>query len=193
MKYTESFKRQVVKKLMEPGQTASALCQKLDIGQCTIYRWKKEYARDFVCVVEEIQNRPEVDIELLLQASAKTNFKPEENICTELPACDKKASEYSEREKCAIVDEYRRMSKEGAGAFLRKMGLLSRHIELWEEEVLTMAREKTDKDETIRSLEAEKKALQRQIKKLERDNHEMKVIIELKKKYPEIFGRDEEN
>jgi len=178
---------------MESGKPATELSKKLKISTQAIYRWKKEYAGEFVRVVEEIRSRPEVDIDALLQASEKGNSLSEENICTALPGIGKKASDYTAQEKCAIVDEYRRMTSENSGVFLRKMGLYSRHIELWEKEVLEMAREKSNSEETIRRLETEKKALQRQVKKLEKENHEMSIIIELKKKYPEIFGRDEES
>lgn len=193
MNYTENFKRQVIKKLLESGQPASELAKKLKISSCSIYRWKKEFSTDFVCIAEEISNRSEVDIDALLQSAEKEMTETKGNTCATLIANGKKASEYSAQDKCVIVDQYRQMTKEETGIFLRKMGLHSRHIELWEKEVLTMAKEKTDKDETIRRLEAEKKSLQKKLKQLEKQNHEMAVIIELKKKYPEIFGRDEED
>jgi transposase-like protein len=197
MKYTEKFKRQVVKKILSRELTAQQIEKKLRIGHCAITRWKKQYSSEFLLRVDDVPHeKEEIDIDQLLrnvdEISGQETICPDHSHPELIMQKNKSTDHYTMQEKYSLIQHYRTLSGEDSGLFLRTYRLRSQHITLWEEEILAMGKNQIDKDEYIHQLEAENKTLLKQVKGLERDNHELKVIIEIKKKYPELFGRDEE-
>lgn len=201
MLYTEKFKKEVVKKALSPGVIQTDMCRKLKISPSSVQDWKKKYKQEVEKEIAEIDiatilKEEEIDLERMLKRAEQTEAEEEE---TEELTIDKiispgrKSKELKASEKSAIVTEYRKLSQREAGSFLRRYGLHSQEIKLWEGEILSMGKKQIDKDEYIKKLEFEKKALEKRVKNLERDKHELEYIIEIKKKYPQLFGEDEDS
>jgi len=55
-----------------------------------------------------------------------------------------------------------------------------------------MSKKSIASDEYTKQLEIQVKQLQKLLSESERDNRELKILIELKKKYPRLFQQDEE-
>jgi transposase-like protein len=197
MRYTEEFKKQVVKKILSPGVFTIDVARKLRISAHTIHVWKKLYGDEVRATViqidiEKMLHEEPVNIEkMLLEA------EPEEKQ-RELEAINriekgKPAAQYKTQEKYVIIHHLKRLGAEEAGAFLRSFGLQGGHIRQWEDEILSMGKKHMDQDELIKKLEEENKELRKKLKEAERDKRELEILIELKKKYKTLFEQDEED
>ncbi len=202
MLYTEKFKKEVVKKALSPGVIQTDMCRKLGISKNSLSSWKKKYRSEVEDEIPEINvaeilREEEVDIDrMLYEAEARESCTREESAPETIDSIFSshiKRSEFKTREKYLILSAYRKLQGNEKGVFLRRYGLHSRELTLWEEEILEMGKRKIDKDEYIKKLESERKSLLKQVKNLERDKKELEIIVELKKKYPRIFGEDEES
>ena len=202
MLYTEKFKKEVVKKALSPGVIQTDICRKLKIGKSSVSNWKRKYRaeveKDIVEIdVVSILKEEEIDLNRMLKEADRLEKEQQEDreelTIDRIFSPGRKSKGLKESEKSAIVTEYRKLTQGEAGTFLRKYGLHSQEIKLWEGEILAMGKKQIDKDEYIKKLEGEKKTLEKQVKNLERDKRELEFIIEIKKKYPQLFGVDEDN
>jgi len=201
MLYTEKFKKEVVKKALSPGVIQKDICRKLKISEASLYDWKKKYKAEVEKEIVEIDvalilKEEEIDLGRMLRESEQSETeqeKTEELTIDKILSPCRKSKELKASEKSVIVTAYRKLSQGETGSFLRRYGIHSQEIKLWEGEILSMGRKQIDKDEYIKKLESEKKALEKRVKNLERDKHELEYIIEIKKKYPQLFGVDEDN
>lgn len=202
MLYTENFKKEVVKKALSPGVIQRDICRKLKISETALRKWKEKYKAEVKNQIEEIDvaallKEEEIDIDAVLSEAEKHEEEDIESV--EEVTVDKifskirKSGEYKTTEKAVILSAYRKHPKEESGIFLRRYGLHSEQLRLWEEEILSMGIKQIDKDSYIKKLEEENKRLQKANKNLERDKRELKFIIEIKKKHPKLFGADEES
>jgi transposase-like protein len=197
MRYTEEFKKQVVKKVLSPGVLIKEVCRKLQLSSSSVHDWKKLYGDEVKTEVmqidiEKILHEEPVDIEkLLLEAEPETRQRELEAL--ERIERGKPASQYKALEKYVIIHHLKKLADDEAGIFLRSYGLQSRHIQQWEDEILAMGKKHMDQDELIKKLEEENKQLRKQLKESERDKRELEIIIELKKKYKTLFKQDEED
>lgn len=202
MRYTENFKKEVTKKALSPGVFQKDICRKLKISSNSVHEWKKKYRTEVEKEIKEIDvasilKEEEIDLDRMLREADRLEIEQQED--TEELTIDKifspsrKSKELKASEKSAIVTEYRKLSQGEAGSFLRRYGLNSQEIKLWEGEILAMGKKQIDKDEYIKKLEGEKKTLEKRVKNLERDKRELEFIIEIKKKYPQLFGVDEDS
>ena len=203
MLYTESFKKQVVKKVLSPGVIAREVCRKLHVSETSLRDWKARYGAEMQALVQEVDLGPlleekEVDVDELLREADRgqlceaTGSSGIASHIDELARTGKAASAFNERDKYAIVKAVRSLPGDKRGGFLRRHGLDDRHIALWEEELIAMSKATISRDEYTRKLEEENKLLKKQLAAAERDKHELEVIIELKKKYPTLFKPDAE-
>ena len=197
MLYTEDFKKQVVKKILSPGVFQSKVAQKLKISRSVIQKWKVRYADEVKAEIVQINieallEEEKVDIDkLLLEAEL-----PEDRREIEVLGKIKKGqppSHYTNFEKYAIITRLKRMTGEQAGIFLRSYGLQSGHIKMWEDEILAMGKKQLDQNEIIRKQEEEIKLLRKQLKAAERDKRELEILVELKKKYKNLFKEEGED
>lgn len=202
MLHTEKFKKEVVKKALSPGVIQIDICRKLGVNPSTLQRWKRQYKSEVENEIVEIDvasilEEEEIDLDRMLREAenfeAKDNEEIEEVTIEKIFSANRKSKELTSKDKIVIVTAYRKLSQGEIGAFLRRYGLHSREIKLWEEEILMKGKKQIDKDEYIKKLEKEKKGLEKRVKNLERDKHELEYIIEIKKKYPKLFGEDEDN
>jgi len=197
MRFTEEFKKQVVKKVLSPGIIIRDIARKLNISTCTIHDWKRRYGEEMKAQViqldiERLLYEEPIDLEkLLLEAEPET-------IQLELEALNriergKSPAQYKTLEKYVIIHHLKKLTADEAGIFLRSYGLQSGHIQQWEDEILVMGKKHIDQDELIKRLEEENKQLRKQLKDAERDKRELEILIELKKKYKTLFKQDGED
>ena len=97
-------------------------------------------------------------------------------------------------EKLALLLESRTVEPEALGEWLRRNGMHSEHLRLWEQELGTMAANNENKtNDEISQLRKENKALKKELARKEKALAETAVLLTLKKKYPTIFEHNEED
>jgi len=197
MRYTEEFKKQVVKKVLSPGVFIKDIAGKLKLSTHSITVWKKLYGDEVKAEIVQIDidrllHEEPVDIEKLL-LEAEPEAKQRELEALNRIEKGKSPARYKTLEKYVIIHHLKKLSADEAGIFLRSYGLQSGHIRKWEEEILAMGKKHMDQEELIKKLEEENKQLRKQLKETERDKRELEIIIELKKKYKTLFKQDGED
>jgi transposase-like protein len=201
MLYSESYKKQVVRKVLSNGVILTDVARKLNIARNTIDRWKKTYAAEVQVEVEEVDlseilREEVVDVEALLRDAERKDLQERTGSAAlarqveELSASSKAPGAFNDRDKYAIVSVVRALGQDKRGAFLRSRGIDDRYIKLWEEELLDMSKGSVDRNEYVKKLEFENRLLKKQLADTQRDKHELEVIIELKKKHPRLFQSD---
>lgn len=100
-------------------------------------------------------------------------------------------------EKFSLIIESKTISEEQYGEWLRKNGIHSEHLTLWEQE---LASNMSNKAVDVDKLQKDYKKLQNDYKKLEKEKKqtedaltEMSALYALKKKVDAIFGESEED
>jgi transposase len=97
-------------------------------------------------------------------------------------------------EKLALLLESRTVSPEGMGEWIRRHGLHSEHLPLWEQELTTMASGKDDQGRNENAqLRKENRQLQKELARKEKALAEAAVLLMLKKKHPALFEGDGES
>ena len=96
-------------------------------------------------------------------------------------------------EKLALLLESRSIGPDNIGEWLRRHGIHTEHLRLWEQELATMASngEGTEKDENAR-LRKENRELKKELARKEKALAEAAVLLTLKKKHLTLFEQDEE-
>jgi len=84
-------------------------------------------------------------------------------------------------EKVKAVLEYGRLTESESGQWLRKNGLKSEHIKIWEKEFIEMVSSNKYKEEN-KKLKKEKLALERELNRKEKALAEVSALLVLKKK-----------
>lgn len=112
-----------------------------------------------------------------------------------LDGCDSiSPSQRSPGEKLALLLEGQSLSEDAKGDWLRKHGLHSEHLPMWEQELASIMNDKqTDLKAENARLKKENKALLKDKKRQEKALSELAILISLKKNYPNLFGENEED
>jgi transposase-like protein len=203
MLYTEDFKKQVVRKILSPGIRPADVARKLGISLSSIKHWKIRYREEMQKEVQEIDieallYEPAVDVEELLlrvEREELTQTSGSDSLAQQIDQIKRKgknASQYTDADKFAVVMSLRSMPTEQQGIWLRQLGVQGPHIRLWEDQLITMSKKPIQTDQYTKQLEDENRLLKKQLTEAERDNRELKILIELKKKYPSLFHQDED-
>ena len=97
-------------------------------------------------------------------------------------------------ERFVLLLESKSIAPDKLGEWLRIHGLHSEHLALWEQELTdTMSdKDKNEKAELV-ALRKENRSLKKELARKEKALAEAAVLITLKKKYPNLFGQDEED
>jgi len=97
-------------------------------------------------------------------------------------------------EKFSLLLESKTIPPEQLGEWLRKQGLHSEHLPLWEQELTDFMKNKNIdlKSENI-ILKREKKELEKELARKEKALAEAAVLLTLKKKFQNLFTQDEES
>lgn len=97
-------------------------------------------------------------------------------------------------EKLKVLLDSRRIPESDMGSWLREQGLHSEHLPLYEQELVDIVNEKSDKQKKReRELKKENNRLQRELKRKDKALAEMAALITLKKKADLIWGDEEED
>ena len=200
--YSESFKKSVVKKVLSEGVVMKEVAKKLNIKYATLRNWMKVYRNevepdqlDLESIINNCREK-NVDIDFLLESSEAIQKESEKEKLFDvdrLLKSDKKPEQYSLHEKLIIVETYNKQSENNKGLWLREKGLYSQYIQLWEKEILIMAKRKIDESEELKKLREENRKLKKELKKSQRNEKELKILVELKKKYKDLFEDNEED
>jgi transposase len=92
-------------------------------------------------------------------------------------------------EKFTLLLEGKSLPKEQLGDWLRKHGLHSEHLTLWEQELSTFMTDKQKElGEINKSLQKENKRLQAELARKDKALAEAAVLLTLKKKYRHLFA-----
>ena len=194
--YSENFKKSVVQKVLSEGVVMRDVAKKLHIDESTIGNWKKKYkdevtpaSPDINSIIEECKGK-EIDVDLLLEQvdlADKSSDSIELPDVNEILKSGKTVEQYTLHEKIVIIEAFNEQPKDIRGIWLRNHGLYSQYIQLWEKEVFAVSKQKIDKSEELRALKVENKSLKGKLEKSERNEKELKILIELKKKYRDLF------
>ncbi len=96
-------------------------------------------------------------------------------------------------EKLALLLENKTLPDEEKGEWLRKHGLHSEHLPLWEQELTTIMNDKqADLNQANKELKKENKRLLRDLERKEKALAEAAVLLTLKKKFHNLFSNEDE-
>jgi transposase-like protein len=97
-------------------------------------------------------------------------------------------------EKMSLLLESRSLPKEEEGEWLRKNGLHSEHLTLWEQELRTgMAKKEKETQEKQKALKDENRRLKKELDRKEKALAEMAALLTLKKKADAYWGAEEDD
>ena len=97
-------------------------------------------------------------------------------------------------EKFSLLLESKAKNEEAMGTWLREKGLHSEHLNLWEQELHEILKNKdTQYREENARLKKEKRELEKELRRKERPLAEMAALLTLKKKASEIWGEREDD
>jgi transposase-like protein len=97
-------------------------------------------------------------------------------------------------EKFSLLLESKTIPAEQLGEWLRKQGLHSEHLPLWEQELADFMKNKnTDLKTENTDLKKQNKELQKELARKEKALAEAAVLLTLKKKYQNLFTQEEES
>ena len=95
----------------------------------------------------------------------------------------------SPSEKMSLILESRALSTEAKGEWLRKNGIHSEHLVLWEQELRDQVNDNANKSkETIKEQKKKIKSLEKELKRKEKALAEMAALYTLKKKAEALWG-----
>lgn len=142
----------------------------------------------------ENRSVPEVALEMGISEQTIYNWKKmAENGTFDLDAEMESPSTLNRIEKFSLLLDGKGRSEEEMGAWLREKGLHSEHLNLWEQELQDILKDKDTKyrEENAR-LKKEKRELEKELRRKEKALAEMAALLTLKKKASEIWGEREE-
>jgi len=121
-----------------------------------------------------------------------TQFK---NGRIKMDGCDAiMPSQRNPGEKLALLLESQTLEDDSKGEWLRQHGLHSEHLQLWEQELVSIMNDKqTDLKSENEDLKKANKQLQKEIKRQSKALSELAILISLKKKYPNLFEENEDD
>ena len=90
--------------------------------------------------------------------------------------------------------ESKKIPKQELGEFLRKRGLHSQHLILWDQEFVEMARDNGKKEKKkVRDLQKEVKDLKKEVRRKDKALAETAALLVLKKKLNVLMGDQEDD
>jgi len=119
------------------------------------------------------------------------NWRDKYNVGDDQILEERSPRSWKNQEKYSATLAAARLHDEELGKWLRKNGLESKHIELWEKEIKEMVSSPKDKQE-IRDLKLKNKILEKELARKEKALAEMAAILTLKKKAAALWGEEDE-
>ena len=167
MEYSDSFKAQMVKKMVAPsGVSATTLAEKVGVSQPTLSRWKRE---------------------ALEAAGMKT--PP-----TEPPRVQKSPKDWTAEEKMRLLIAAAGLSEEALGALLRREGVHQVQIEEWYEAARSALVGGGPAPKKADAVAAKRvKELEKELARKEKALAEVSALLVLKKKAQAIWGDEDDS
>lgn len=112
---------------------------------------------------------------------------------------DEKADEKSPRnlsgsEKYQLLMESKKIPKEELGEFLRKRGLHSQHLKLWDQEFIEMVKDNGKREKKkVRDFQKQIKDLKKEVRRKDKALAETAALLVLKKKLNVLMGDKEDD
>jgi len=104
------------------------------------------------------------------------------------------SNERSPSEKLMLLLESKKVSEADMGEWLRRNGLHSQHLELWEQELRTLLERKgTEQNSEMKSIRKELKLRDKEIQRKDKALAELSTIIALQKKTSLLFQDPEDD
>lgn len=167
-KFSESFKIQAVKKVLNKDEqtTITDISTDLGIGLSTLNRWRREI-KSSALVSNKSQNKSD----------------------------EKRPYDFNLQERFNLVIESHQLDEVQTNEFCRERGLYPHHIKQWEIDFVSGNNEKTDsvKKSEIRALKEENKRLKRMINRKDKALAETAALLVLQKKVHDIWGENEDS
>ena len=143
------------------------------------------------------ENRPVKEIAQengLSEQTIRNWMQQLKNGTLELMTGETSPAHRSASEKMRLLLESKQVSNDSMGQWLREHGLHSEHLPLWEQEMLNVVNDKSDKQkEQNAQLLKENKNLKKELARKEKALAEMAALLILKKKADEILGDSEDD
>jgi transposase len=162
--YTKSFKIEAVKRYLNRsiGETYEEVAKSLGTSKTSLYDWVKQMH----------------------------DGKMKEGATS--GPLEKRPQDWTSSEKFDAILEVENMNEEETNSYCRGKGIFPHHLQAWKQEFKEGKRNYCkDKNET-KSLKAEIKALQKELRRKDKALAEAAALLVLKKKVHEIWGSDEE-
>lgn len=168
MEYSDSFKAQMVKKMLAPsGVSATTLAEKVGVSQPTLSRWKRE----------------------AIEGAGMKTPPP-----TEAPRVQKSPKDWTAEEKMRLLVVAAGLSEEDLGALLRREGVHQAQLEEWCEtarSALAGGKPASKKADVIAAKRV--KELERELARKEKALAEVSALLVLKKKVQAIWGDEDDS
>jgi transposase len=143
----------------------------------------------------ENRSVPEVAKEIGISEQTIYNWKRmAENGTLVLDAETESPVSLNRLEKFSLLLEGKGINEKNTGAWLREKGLHSEHLNLWEQELQDILKDKDTKyrEENAR-LKKEKRELEKELRRKDKALAEVAALLTLKKKAHEIWGDREDD
>lgn len=165
-RHSKEFKKNAVRKMLIPGNTASDVARELGIHPSQLFRWKQ----------------------LLRDTAAPM---PKQEIVDQQPA--RRPQDWTVEQKLEAVVESLKLSDAELGAFLRNRGLHKADLDEWHESVLKGARAELGGPH-VKSREGKRiRELERELHRKDRALAEASALLVLKKKAQAIWGAEDDD
>ena len=164
-KYTNTFKIEIVKKVMlrSNDTSISAIARSFGLKINTLYGWVK----------------------------AMGNKVLREDPPTSGGSVEKKPYHWSSAERLEAIVDTGRLSSEGIGEYCRKKGIFPHHIEQWKAEFLK-PKTNLDNEKHLKNLRQEVHRLNNELNRKEKALAEAAALLILKKKAQALWGDSED-
>ena len=97
-------------------------------------------------------------------------------------------------EKYQLLMESKKIPKEELGEFLRKRGLHSQHLKLWDQELVEMVKDSGKKEkQKVRDLQKKVRVLEKELNRKDKALAETAALLVLKKKLNVLMGDQEDD
>ena len=159
-------------------------------------KYSKRFKETVLRKVLPPENRsiPEVAKELGISDQTIYNWKKMLENGEELLDEDSSPSSIGRVEKFNLLLEGKSLPEDESGKWLREKGLHSEHLNLWEQELKDILKDKeTDLKQENAKLKKANKKLESELRRKEKALAEVAALLTLKKKAAEIWGEKEDD
>ncbi len=161
--YSEKFKAAMVQRMIGAnGMSASALAEEVGVSPATLYNWRREAAQ-----------------------GGSLNGTEKESSMSQRP------QDKNSEEKLRLVIEASALDEEALGAFLRREGIHSTHLEQWRSTMLAGLEPRRRANPQLRELKKKNKRLEKELSRKDAALAETAALLVLQKKVQSLWGDED--